>query len=164
MIYRFSTLGMTPLFYNCDPRENQGLHMLCPHCLKCFPFIFLGNLSPKSPDCINNQHIRGKLQLSPCLRQKPNTHIEPLSPLCQDWGMYGKSLRRKVEPLLSVFHNPLLPFCSSPCVQIIQVPDYLKLPYSLPSRFQTMKQIEQFLYTWPSLGSIVIAPQSELQP
>ena len=44
-IYRVSTLGMTLLFHNCDPRENQGLHMLCPHCQKCFPFNFLGNLS-----------------------------------------------------------------------------------------------------------------------
>ena len=41
IIYRVSTLAMTSLFHNCDPRENQGLHMLCPHCLKCFPFIFL---------------------------------------------------------------------------------------------------------------------------
>ena len=100
IIYWVSTFGMTLLFHNCDPRGNQSFHMLCPHCLKCFSFIFLENLSPKSPDCINNQHIRGKLQLSPCLRQKPNTHIEPLSPLCQDWGMYVRSLRRNVEPLL----------------------------------------------------------------
>ena len=64
IIYRVSTLAMTSLFHNCDPRENQGLHMLCPPCLKCFPFIFLWNLSPKFPDWIKNQHNIGRASYS----------------------------------------------------------------------------------------------------
>ena len=80
IIYRVCTLAMTPLFHNCDPRENQGLHMLCPHCLKCFPFIFLGNLSPKSPDWINNKHIRGRASYS--FHHVEGKHQTPTLSLC----------------------------------------------------------------------------------
>ena len=63
VICRDFVLGMAPFLYKCDTSKKQGLHMLCPHCLKCFPFIFLGNLSPKSSDCIKKPTYQREVQL-----------------------------------------------------------------------------------------------------
>ena len=60
VICRDFVLGMAPFLYKCDTSKKQGLHMLCPHCLKHFVSTCLGNLAPKYPVCIKNQHVRWK--------------------------------------------------------------------------------------------------------
>ena len=82
VICRDFVLGMAPFLCKCDTSKKQGLHMLCPHCLKHFVSTCLGNLAPKYPVCIKNQHVRWKGHL--CINMyeaHTNTHVEYLSPL-----------------------------------------------------------------------------------
>jgi hypothetical protein len=77
VIWRDFILGMTPFLCKCDTSKKQGLHMLCPHCLKHFFSTYLGNLSPKYSVCIKNQHVwRNGHLCNNMFEAHTNTHVE----------------------------------------------------------------------------------------
>ena len=164
VICRDFVLGMAPFLCKCDTSKKQGLHMLCPHCLKHFFSTCLGNLSPKYPVCIKNQHVRrkGHLCFNKC-EAHTNSHVEYWSPLCisecilgaweAEWSLCSLSstisgYSSAVYP--GIRHHKSLTTWSCP---ILYLQD--SRPWS---------KLNSFLYKWPSLGSFVIATQPELQP
>ena len=88
VICRDFILSMTPFVCEYVTSKKQGLHMLCPRCLKHFFSTCLGNLSPKYSVCIKNQHVWRKGHL--CINMydvHTNSHVEYWSPLWQNWSM-----------------------------------------------------------------------------
>ena len=145
VICRDFILGMTPFLCKCDTSKKQGLHMLCPHCLKHFFSTCLGNLAPKYADLKTNMSEGRATYALTSVRHTPIATLS-IGPHCgrsSQWAYHG-CLRSRVESLLSAFHNPQLSFCCVPWDQTSQVPSYLSLPYPWLSTFQIMKQINLF--------------------
>jgi hypothetical protein len=71
VICRDFILGMTPFLCKCDTSKKQGLHMLCPHCLKHFFSTCLGNLSPKYADLKTNMSEGRATYALTCMRHTP---------------------------------------------------------------------------------------------
>ena len=137
VICRVSILGKTPFLHNCYPSENQGLHILCLHFLKCFSLL-AREFCHLNPQTASKPSISegGPGMVSSMSRAHTNHSC---------WALVSSVAGlSSVWRVLEKLHNLLLPFCCVPGNQTAQGYSYLRLFYTWLSRFQTKKQINLF--------------------